>query len=158
MAGEAGEDVQPAERSDWVDRPWAATFDLIASEYGWTDEQILDLTLARMRQIREVVLRRRDAEFRKTVRLEEIKVRHLVSATFAAARNKKGAQQAASIEFMERDETEKKRTVPTIRQISRMFPVDSNPQYGMLDMGEVERRAALIRAERAGAEMQAVGA
>lgn len=154
MAGEAAEDSEPDPL--WVERPWAATLDLIASEYGWTDDQILDLTLPRMRQIREVILARRDAEFRKTVMVEEIKVRHLVSATFAAANNKKGAAAGAAIELLQKAPDEKKSKVPTTQQVSSVFKVDSNPKYGLIDQDAIERRAAEIRAERAAAEVRAV--
>jgi hypothetical protein len=138
------DDEQPVDRL-WSERPWAATFDLIASEYGWTDEQILDLTLGRMRQIREVILMRRDADYRRTVRLEEMKVRNIVAATFAAAGNRKGARGAEGISFLPPDEAEKKSKVASIKQVSKVFPVDSNPKYGLVDMAEVERRAAEIR-------------
>lgn len=152
MAGEAPEDDEPDPL--WVERPWAATLDLIASEYGWTDDQILDLTLARVRQIREVILARRDAEFRRNVTLEEVKVRHLVSATFAAANNKKGAAAGAAIELFQRDEDAKKSKVPTTARVSSVFKVDSNPQYGLIDTATIERRAAEIRAEKAAAEIR----
>jgi hypothetical protein len=42
---------------------FSTAFDLISSEYGWTDEQIFDLSLARMQQIVATIkLRRLDAD------------------------------------------------------------------------------------------------
>lgn len=39
--------------------------DLISSEYGWSDDQILDLTLARLRQITTAIQQRRYLEHRQ---------------------------------------------------------------------------------------------
>lgn len=38
---------------------FATAFDLVSSEYGWSDEQILDLPLIRLRQITAAISRRK---------------------------------------------------------------------------------------------------
>lgn len=55
-------DSQEQLETRWVRHPLGATFDLISSEYGWTDDQILDLTMSRMRMVQEVILMRRNEE------------------------------------------------------------------------------------------------
>lgn len=108
---------------DWGERPFARTFDLISAEYGWTDDQILDLTLPRMRQIREVILIRDDSKWRREVSLEETKVRHIVGATHAAAGNVKGARAATEIAFIEPEGGRPKR-VPSVAELSAAFGFD----------------------------------
>ena len=43
---------------------FASAFDLISSEYGWPDREILDLTLARMQQIVAAITLRKKGEVR----------------------------------------------------------------------------------------------
>lgn len=82
--------------SDWQLRPWARTFDLISSEYGWTDGQILELTLARLRQIRDVINVRRQEQLDQRLTYKEIEVRAITSAIHAAAGNRRGVSAAAA--------------------------------------------------------------
>lgn len=140
----------------WL-RPWAATFDLISSEYGWSDERILDLTLGRMRQIREVIMSRRDADWRRQVHLEEAKLRHLVAATMAAANNRKGAAQAGEITLIEPTEDEaaavKKDRVASTAAVSQMFPAGSG-EFAPMDMDEFNRRVEEEKARRRAAGLE----
>lgn len=90
--------VSELEKEAWAGRPFARTFDLISSQYGWCDEQVLDLTLGRFRQIRDVIFERQAEERRKTLQLEETKVKTL--AQFLA-RSAKAEKAARSISFLE---------------------------------------------------------
>lgn len=60
-------------------RPFARSFDLISSAYGWTDDQVLDLTMARMRQIREVIWERQAEESRRDLSVREVELRIMAS-------------------------------------------------------------------------------
>lgn len=62
---------------------YARAYDLISTEYGWTDEAIGDLTLLRLRQITASIEMRKWAEFRKVQALTTWQTRTL--ATFTAA-------------------------------------------------------------------------
>jgi hypothetical protein len=62
-----------------------STFDLISAEYGWSDDQILDLTLARMRMIQDVILMRRQDDFLQWGRLAESHAVGIVGAMPALA-------------------------------------------------------------------------
>ncbi len=44
---------------------YAAAYDLVASEYGWTDEQIGELPLARLRQVTAAIQMRKFTAFRE---------------------------------------------------------------------------------------------
>lgn len=89
----------------WAARPFARTFDLISAEYGWTDDQILDLPLVRMRQIREVIFERRAHDRRQALLDKETEVRTLAQYVAATAQHD-GAQQmidsASQIQFVRR--------------------------------------------------------
>lgn len=143
-AEDDGEAVDRLNR-DWEERPFARTFDLISAEYGWTDEQILDLTLARMRQIREVIGIRQSVDLRSRVRLEEAKVQQLVAATHAAAGNKKGAKAASAIRFLPDTEEERKAKVISTAEATRVFGVD--PAFGLFDEDDIEREMERLNAD-----------
>lgn len=93
------------EEEAWQRRPFARTFDLLSSEYGWTDDQILDLTMPRLRQVRDVIIeRQREQRYRRLVDKEN-EVRTL--AQFSAQTEE--AQAAAqSIEFVQPPAGQKK--------------------------------------------------
>ena len=82
----------------WAARPFARTFDLISSEYGWTDQTILDLTLGRFRQIRDVLFERRAEDRRDRLRDKEVEVRTL--AMFSA-RSPEAQKRAREITLLE---------------------------------------------------------
>jgi hypothetical protein len=44
---------------------YAAAYDLVAAEYGWTDEQIGELPLARLRQVTAAIQMRKFSAFRE---------------------------------------------------------------------------------------------
>lgn len=101
--GSPGESVQSEEdnwiaekeRDAWTARPFARTFDLIAKNYGWTDDQILDLTLVRMRQIREVIFEREAETRRQSLSDKETELRILASYTARSNEALKSAQRIA---------------------------------------------------------------
>lgn len=83
----------------WRTRPFARTFDLLASEYGWTDETVLDLTLGRLRQCREIVFERQAEERRRDLSVREVELRIL--AQFMA-QSPEAAKDAQRIELLDR--------------------------------------------------------
>lgn len=88
------DDGELGDPTTWVSNPFGRTFDLISSEYGWTDKQILDLDLQRMLHIRKMILDRLDEERVKRLRVKEVEIRMLASTIQAAAGNKSGADKA----------------------------------------------------------------
>lgn len=84
----------------WRRRPFARTFDLIASSYGWTDDQILDLTMARLRQVREVIWERQAEDWRRDLTVREVELRTLASFIAGAAGNRAGVREAAAIRLL----------------------------------------------------------
>ena len=58
-ASSQGDSKDSSEKIEWT---WASTFDLIESEYNWTDEIILELTLERINQILDKILDRKTDE------------------------------------------------------------------------------------------------
>lgn len=60
-------------------RPFARTFDLISSAYGWTDDQVLDLTMSRIRQTREVIWERQAETRSRDLSVREVELRTLAS-------------------------------------------------------------------------------
>lgn len=111
------------EQLAWESRPFARTFDLISEQYGWTDEQILDLTMARMRQCRAVIWERQAEERRRALSVEQYKLRTLASFM---ARTKKAAKSIGEIVLVppETDVTTgkpKPRRVITYAEARRFF-------------------------------------
>jgi hypothetical protein len=89
----ADDPVEDREQQNWERRPFARTFDLISAEYGWTDEQILDLTMERIAQVREVIWERRRIERHRDLVAREVELKTL--ASFIAAGPSKGGVKAA---------------------------------------------------------------
>ena len=98
---------------------WARTFDLISSQYGWTDAQILDLTLARLLQVRDVLLARLAEDWKRQVMLVERQTQYLVGASFGAAGDKKAGKKAEKVRFLAGENVV--RPAPAER-LERMFP------------------------------------
>jgi hypothetical protein len=130
-----------------VKRPFTRTFDLISSEYGWTDDQILDLTLTRIRQVREVILTRQGETREQDLTVEERKLQALVGAIHAAAGNKKGAAAAQEIRLFERSDGQKpQREVPRTEAVLAQFGgVDR--LYGLFTQEQIDAEAARLKAE-----------
>lgn len=120
VQGREGVQQAEASKSGWVRRPFARTFDLLSSQYGWTDDQILDLTLGRMRQARDVALERLDEDWKQDLRVREQELRWICGTVAASMGNKKGVKAAARIELFERRPEE--RPLPSAEAIARMFP------------------------------------
>lgn len=83
-------------------RPFARTFDLISQQYGWLDSQILDLTLGRMRQIRDVILERRDEDWRRELDVRETELQYTCQMIAASAGHKEGVKEAQRFRLYER--------------------------------------------------------
>lgn len=118
------------ERAAWKARPFARTFDLIAAEYGWTDDQILDLTMQRMAQIRSVIWERQDEEHRKMLSVKEVELRTLASYIAASAGNEKGVKSAAQITLVPPEKAPSGKSgpkkidpdrLPSTAMVTRMF-------------------------------------
>lgn len=108
-------------RQSWAERPFARTFDLISGEYGWTDDQILDLTLARMRQIREIIWERTEQERRSELRVREVELRTLASYIAASGGSKDGVKSAQRIRLVAPLEGEKDVQMIPYEKAVRLF-------------------------------------
>jgi len=104
---------------------FAAVFDLISSEYGWTDEQILELTLRRMRMAVDAIDVRLAAEREFRVTIAEAITISIIGAMPALAQSKKAgnalAKMAKKISFMAREKDEPE--PPSTAMIESMFRV-----------------------------------
>lgn len=109
-------------RAAWLRRPFARTFDLIASQYGWTDDQILDLTMERVAQVRDVIRERMAEEKRQDLQVRETELRILAGHVHAAAGNKKGMKSADKIRLQPADDhaEQDQRMIP-FEQAKRWF-------------------------------------
>jgi hypothetical protein len=85
---------------------------LISTEYGWTDEQILDLPLARFHQIQDLIISRRRAEREQQVRLVELQTRYLVSAF-------SGKKAADAVTFLPPEP--RQRVLPTVDDLTARY-------------------------------------
>lgn len=85
----------------WVTRPWSATFDLISSAYGWTDDQILNLPLSRIWQIRDVLMERLMEEREQVNARATAVTRQLVLHIRLAAGDKSAAKAANAVKLFE---------------------------------------------------------
>lgn len=86
--------------------------DLIANAYGWTDDQILDLTLPRLRLAVAAISKRSNADREFQIRLAEM-VTQFLAAGFGVMVDKKGASKfekwLKSIKFMNDPEPKDKK-------------------------------------------------
>lgn len=95
-------------------------FDLLSAEYGWTDGQILDLTLPRLWLARDAVFARRRADQRRQAELVELQTRHIAQAVLAAAGDKKADKHASQISFFGDDDGPRQSSKPRpapVRQV-----------------------------------------
>jgi hypothetical protein len=147
VAGTPAEDPGEGKDSDWLKRPFRRTFDLISSEYGWTDGQILDLTLGRIREVRDLILTRRSEQFDRDVRLEEAKLRILAGAVHGAAGNKAGVSAASSIELIDRSKQPKKPSdLPSTEAVmAAVGGVDR--QFGLFSDDDIAAEVARLKSE-----------
>lgn len=113
--------VARKENDAWRRRPFARTFDLLSSEYGWTDDQILDLTLERLRQVREVVVERHGEEERHRLRLKEQELQVLCSYIAGSAGHKDGVSSAARIRLLKPPDDEHEVKYVPYEKVGRLF-------------------------------------
>lgn len=78
---------------------------MISAAYGWTDDQILDLTPVRLHRIARAIQLREEAEFRRTARLQSSATRAVVAAVHASVGNKKGVASAEKVELLAPEDT-----------------------------------------------------
>lgn len=117
--GESADDVPEKDLDSWATRPFAATFDLVLSQYaGYTDESLLNVSLERLHQMRELILERQQNEMLSKLMLEEVKLQAICGSIHAAAGNKAGAKEASRIQLFERERVV---TVPDESRVARMF-------------------------------------
>lgn len=103
----------------WLTRPFASTFDLILHEYpGYTDDTLLDVTLGRLHQMRDMILERKKEEDHAHLMVVEAELQHICSAVYASVGSKDGVKAASRIQLFERP---KKLVVATEAQLMRMF-------------------------------------
>lgn len=96
----------------WQRRPFARTFDLISSEYGWSDDQILDLTMARMRQVREVIMERQGEARRQALADKQNELQILASFIASSAGHKDGVAAAKKISLLAEPEAKAAQPIP----------------------------------------------
>jgi hypothetical protein len=111
LAAQEAEDDDPAGPAPkvdrWTTRPFAATFDLILTEYpGYTDESLLDLPLCRIRQMREVIMERKAEERDRTLDLLETQLRQVCWFMAASRPWKEGLDVANNIRVRPRSPEE----------------------------------------------------
>lgn len=119
--------VEDREQRAWEQRPFARTFDLIAEQYGWTDDQILDLTMERIAQVREVIWERKRIERHRDLVVREAELR-ILTQFIAAGQQKDPAKAAASVRLrpdeVDPDTGQKAidpSTLPSTASVMRMF-------------------------------------
>lgn len=123
----------PGPADGWLKRPFARTFDLISAEYGWTDPQILDLTLGRMRQIRDVIRERDGERLRRDVSLMETQTQYICSFVASSAGNGPGAREALKIRFLDDTaETTAKKQDPRVAHLPGNIDYDRLPETGQI--------------------------
>lgn len=89
------------------------------SEYGgYTDETLLNVTLGRLHQMREVILLRRRDEHEADLLVRETGLRAVMSTIMASVGSKKGAKEAARFKLFERRRVKK---LASYEQIVGMF-------------------------------------
>lgn len=105
------------DQEHWLTHPFASTFDLILSEYaGYTDQSLLQVTLTRLRQMREIIFRRRREELHRELEIRENELRTICQFIAAAQGQKKLAKQAAGLKLYRRP-----RAMPSTERVERMF-------------------------------------
>jgi hypothetical protein len=111
--------VPGREVTGWDRRPFARSFDLLSSEYGWTDDQILDLTMERIRQCRDVILERKVEDHKRDLRVKELEVQRMTAYIAGAAGWKDGVKNAGRFELYER--TPEDRPLPSYERLTKLF-------------------------------------
>jgi len=104
----------------WAEHRLAAAFDLISSEYGWTDDQILDLTLSRLWLVQEMILdRKREEQMWQATMLEQ-HAKATLGGMVALTWDRKAARSlqkyAQKLQFVKRP-----KELPSFEQVKRLF-------------------------------------
>lgn len=117
-------------------RPFARLFDLISKEYGWTDDDILDLTVGRLVQIRDVVRERLSEQADEMADRVERQTNALMQQMAAVMGGDPG-----KLKYWRMYPKPKKGTenLPDYSRVSKMFGADTR---GQIDWSVVERMAA----------------
>lgn len=104
----------------WSARPWARVFDLISGAYGWTDDQILDLPFARVRQLAAVLAQRETERDNQARAIAQTAAQHLVAATYSAGGAKPGQAERAARKVRLIHRTARRAT-PRTEQVTSML-------------------------------------
>lgn len=98
-------------------------FDLISSEYGWTDDQILDLTLQRVRIAVEKIAERRRKEDEFRLLIAERITQSVIGAMVGLATSRRSGKQlmklARSLRFFDREGEED--DLPSTEMMEHLF-------------------------------------
>ena len=140
-AGSGAADATPRGDGPSLTGAYAAIFDLIAHEYGWTDEHILDLPLCRLRQVVDALRRRRVSEQLERIRLTEWETR--VTCSFIAAQAglwmdlKQGQANpmmnaALAISIMPEEKTPEEQALDEMRGEKVADRVEDDPRFSMV--------------------------
>jgi hypothetical protein len=85
----------------------------------------LSLNLGRIRQLRDVILKRVGEQRRARLSELELQTKYLVTAIWSASGNaKRGQPQKAAEQVKFLPPERKRRPIPTVGQVLRMFPSD----------------------------------
>lgn len=107
----------------WKKWQLSPAFDLIASEYGWTDEQCLNLTLARIRIAVSCISERHAERARFELKVAEMNATAIIAALPALAQSKAGGKSiqryVKHLSFWR--EKPKERELPSTETLERMF-------------------------------------
>lgn len=91
----------------WLRHPFGRLFDLLSAQYGWTDDQLLDLTLARLRHARDMVTARLAEERNWQIDIAEQVTRTLVAHIRSAAGDKDAGRAASRVQLFKRGASSK---------------------------------------------------
>ena len=113
---------------------FARQFDQISAEYGWSDEEILDLPLARLRQVSATIEFRRDVEDRMERVYLEWHTKTLAQFIAATVPMDKKGQKNPLVEaataltlFPETIQKAKEPKVGSYEQLARLFKEGGGP-------------------------------
>jgi len=98
-------------------------FDRISSEYGWTDDQILDLTLQRLRIAIDKIAERRKEEDQFRLLIAERIAQSVIGGMVGLANSKKSGRQlmklAKTLRFFDRENEETE--LPPTEMVEELF-------------------------------------
>lgn len=109
---------------------FSRAFDLIASEYGWSDESLQDLTLARIRQCVAAITERKTLEERKQKDLVRWQTRNICFFISNTLMIKEGAENTLAALAQELTFRPKKTDPETLSEEEKAFGKKIEPTVG----------------------------